>query len=162
MKRDALLWLIGGVLLFMSLKTYAAPKQAQKYIELFKFVESEVGIPVGLLTRLAQQESFFNPLATNPSGAQGMMQIIPRWHPGVDPFNPDEAIPYAAKFLRAQFVRFGSWRAALAAYNWGPGNVNAALRKHAGSIDAMLADVNLVPKETRNYVAQITSDVPVA
>lgn len=162
MKRDGLLWLIGGVMLFMTLKTYAAPKQAEKYVELFKFVESESGIPVGLLTRLAQQESFFNASATNPSGAQGLMQLIPKFHPGVDPFKPEEAIPYAAKFLRAQFERFGSWRAALAAYNWGPGNVNAALRKHAGSIDEMLRDTELVPKETRNYVTQITADVPVA
>lgn len=149
-------------MLFMSLKTYAAPKQAEKYVELFRFVESEAQIPTGLLMRLAQQESFFNPFATNPSGAQGMMQLIPKFHPGVDPLKPEEAIPYAARFLRAQFQRFGSWRAALAAYNWGPGNVNAALRLHGGSIDNMLADVNLVPRETRNYVVQITADVPVA
>ena len=146
----------------MSTKIYAAPKQAQRYLELFKFVESEGGIPTGLLLRLAQQESFFNPIAMNPSGAQGMMQLIPKFHPGVDPFKPEEAIPYAAKFLRAQFERFGSWRAALAAYNWGPGNISAAMRKHAGSIDAVLGDTALVPKETREYVAQITSDVPVA
>lgn len=145
----------------MVTKAYAVPKRGEKYAELFRFVEVETGIPAGLLARLAQQESFFNPNAVNPSGAQGMMQIIPKWHPGVNPFNPNEAIPYAAKFLRQQYDRFGSWRAALAAYNWGPGNVNSALRKHGGDIDAMLGDAALVPKETRNYVAQITSDVPV-
>lgn len=148
-------------MLFMTAKAYAVPKRGEKYAELFRFVEFETEIPPGLLARLAQQESFFNPDATNPSGAQGMMQIIPRWHPGVNPMDPNEAIPYAGKFLRQQFERFGTWRAALAAYNWGPGNVNAALRKHGGNIDAVLGDVTLVPKETRNYVAQITSDVPV-
>lgn len=144
------------------IRMYAAPKQASKYLELFKFVEDQSQIPRNLLLRLAQQESFFNPTATNPSGAQGMMQLVPKWHPNVDPLNPLEAIPYAGRFLREQFVRFGSWRAALAAYNWGPGNVNSALRKHGGSIDAVLRDTTLVPKETRNYVAQITTDVPVA
>ena len=142
-------------------KTYSAPKQAEKYLQLFRFVEDQVGLPKNLLLRLAQQESYFNPLATNPSGAQGMMQIVPKWHPGVDPFKPEEAIPYAGKFLLDNFNRFGTWRAALAAYNWGPGNVKAALNKHSGDIDSVLMDVKLVPLETRNYVAQITADVPV-
>jgi len=145
----------------MTVKAYAAPKQAEKYAALFKFIEEDRGLPPNLLLRLAQQESYFNPLATNPSGAQGMMQLIPKFHPGVDPFKPEEAIPYAGTFLKQQHVRFGSWRAALAAYNWGGGNVNKALREHGGDIDAMLRDVN-VPVETRNYVAQITNDVPVA
>ena len=160
MRRNSVLYLVGGVLLFMSLKAYSAPKQADAFRELFKFVEDNEGLPPNLLLRLAQQESMFNPLATNPSGAQGMMQIIPRWHPGVDPFDPAQAIPYAGKFLAAQYARFGSWRAALAAYNWGPGNVSKALRRHSGDINALLADVS-VPVETRNYVAQITADVTV-
>lgn len=145
----------------MTLKAYAAPKKAEQYLPLFRFVEDQIGLPRNLLVRLAQQESYFNPLATNPSGAQGMMQIIPRWHPGVDPFKPEEAIPYAGKFLLDNFNRFGSWRAALAAYNWGPGNIKSALQRHGGSIDRVLSDAKLVPIETRNYVAQITADVPV-
>lgn len=145
----------------MTIKAYAAPRQAEKYLKLFKFVENQIGLPDNLLLRLAQQESYFNPLATNPSGAQGMMQIVPRWHPGVNPFKPEEAIPYAGKFLLENFNRFGSWRAALAAYNWGPGNVSSALRRHGGDVESMLQNVTLVPLETRNYVAQIIADVPV-
>lgn len=147
-------------MLFMTVKAYAAPKQAEKYAALFKFIEEDRGLPPNLLLRLAQQESFFNPLATNPSGAQGMMQLIPKFHPGIDPFKPEEAIPYAGSFLKQQHDRFRSWRAALAAYNWGPGNVSKALAAHGDDIDAVLRDVN-VPLETRNYVAQITADVNV-
>ncbi len=28
------------------------------------------------------------------------MQIIPKWHPNVDPTNPNDAIGYAAGYLR--------------------------------------------------------------
>ncbi len=152
-----------GVLLIMAIKTlYTAPKKAANYLTLFRGSERLYMLPENLLVRLAQQESYFDPLATNPSGAQGMMQIIPRFHPGVDPFKPEEAVPYAAKFLAAQYDRFGSWRAALAAYNWGPGNLQKALRQANGNLEAVLnIATGTAPKETRQYVKGITDDVSV-
>jgi soluble lytic murein transglycosylase-like protein len=90
---------------------------------MFVAASTEYGLPVGLLSRVAWQESHYKPDAVSPDGASGIMQIVPRYHPGVDPFDPAQAISYAAGYLRDLFNRFDSWPLALAAYNAGPGKV---------------------------------------
>lgn len=123
---------------------WVAPSHAAPYLPTISSTERYRGIPAGMLGALVQTESDFDPFAFNPtSGASGIAQIIPRWHPDiVDPFDPYEAIPYAGKYLRQMFDRFGTWDLALAAYNWGP-TVLAA----NGIEDA--------PAETREYIAKI-------
>jgi soluble lytic murein transglycosylase-like protein len=137
---------IAGVF-FMIRKTWAIPEAGKPYAALFEFVEKNYGLPKNLLARMAQQESSYNPKAVSPVGAQGLMQIVPRWHPTVDPFNTPEAISYAGRFIAANYKQFGSWALALAAYNWGPGNV-ARNRNPAAW-----------PDETKNYVAKIGGDI---
>jgi len=115
--------------------------------------EAKYGIPDNLLARLAWQESRFRAdiisgKTVSGAGALGIMQIVPRWHPSVDPLDPFAAIDYAGKFLSSLYRQFGSWELALKAYNWGAGNVKAWL---AGSKSQ--------PLETLNYSAQILSDI---
>lgn len=119
-----------------------------RFKTLLSDAENKYLLPRNLLARVAYQESSFNPDAYNvATTASGLMQIVPRWHPEiVDPFNPSEAIPYAAKYLRELYDKTGSWKMALAAYNWGIGNLQKYGIQHA-------------PEETRNYVAQISHDV---
>lgn len=115
-------------------------------------------LPPGLLEAVAWRESRFNPdvvysVIPNSKGAVGVMQIIPRWHPDVGATgaaDPQQAIPYAAKYLRQLFDQFGNWRLALAAYNWGPSNQQRDLADHIIG--------NEWPKETRDYVAEITKN----
>jgi soluble lytic murein transglycosylase-like protein len=78
------------------------------------------------------------------------MQLVPRFHPNVNPLDPYAAIDYAAGFLRSLYDQFGSWTLAVAAYNAGPGNVQKA--------------GNTVPPfpETLKYVADIIGDVNAA
>lgn len=137
--------------MFAGRKVWALPTKGTKYAALFQSAEYANGLPPRLLARMAQQESNFDPDATNPSGAQGIMQIIPRWHPGVDPFNPLEAIPYAGNYVRQNFNRFGSWAKALAAYNFGP----TALAK----IENQKSWLLLTPDETQKYVTRILGDL---
>lgn len=113
---------------------------------LLSSAEQQYGLPTDLLARQAYQESSFNSDATNPSGAQGLMQLMPQYYPGVDPFDPTQAIPAAAETLSRNHITFGSWGLALAAYNAGAGNV----RKYGG-----------IPPfpETQNYVSKIIGDV---
>lgn len=109
-------------------------------------------IPPDLLVRLAWQESRFDPEAYNEkSGASGIMQIVPRWHPEVDPWAPASAIPYAARYLAQLYRQFGTWELALKAYNWGPGNVAAWLASGRSS--------PAEPLETQNYSGQILADL---
>ena len=54
------------------------------------------------LAALIEQESGFRANAYNPSGATGIAQIIPKWHPEANPgVDPHADIMYAAKFLLA-------------------------------------------------------------
>lgn len=130
-----------------SLQYHAALKTTgARFLLMFEQAEREHRLPSGLLSRVAFQESSFNPRAVSPAGAQGLMQIVPKWHPDVDPWNESEAIDYAGRYLRELFDEFGNWKLALAAYNWGPGN----LRKH-GYAER--------PSETRHYVNEIAFDV---
>jgi hypothetical protein len=80
-------------------------------------------VPGDMFARQIQQESGWDPQARSPSGALGLAQIIPRWHPTVDPLDPPAALDYAARWMADLHNRFGTWREALAGYNWGPANV---------------------------------------
>jgi soluble lytic murein transglycosylase-like protein len=103
-------------------------------------------LPKNLLARVAAQESDFRPNVISNRGAVGLMQIVPRFHRSVDPTIPKDSIFYAAEYLRNLYNRFGSWKLALAAYNWGPTNL-----QKKGIANA--------PRETKNYVAQISHDI---
>ena len=154
----AVLFIAGGLL--TPRKSWALPAGAQPYAPDILAAETNNGLPPKLLARVLYQESRYRPdiisgETKSSAGAVGIAQIVPRWHPGVNPLNPTESIYYAADYLRQLHDRFGSWPLALAAYNWGQGNVNNALK--AKGTDWFSA----LPTETRNYVNQITADVAV-
>ena len=106
------------------------------------------GVPVSLFVKQIQQESGFRPDAFNASsGATGIAQIIPRWHPGVDATDPYASLDYAAKWMADLRRIYGSWAKALASYNWGPANV----AKWDGRRETTNA-------ETRHYLDVILGD----
>ena len=76
------------------------------------------------------------------------MQIMPQHHPGVNADDPEIAIAYGADYVAKLKDLFGSWELALAAYNWGPGN----LREYG---------IENAPKETRDYIKRIMSKIHV-
>lgn len=132
-------------------RAFTPPPTAAPYLDTIKAAEAQQGLPAGLLARVLYQESRFRPDVIhggpNSAGAVGIAQIVPKWHPGVDATDPYASIQYAAGYLKDLYNQFGSWTLALAAYNWGPGNVS----KYG---------LSKAPTETRNYVAQISADVP--
>ena len=91
-------------------------------------------------------ESNFNPFAVSPAGAQGIAQFMPgtaALYGLKDPFDAPAAIDAQAHLMSDLLRRFGgSVSLALAAYNAGPGAVEAC---------------NCVPNipETQAYVARI-------
>jgi soluble lytic murein transglycosylase-like protein len=128
------------------------PERAAPYLHPIYSAEAKYGLPTNLLARLIYQESRYRPeiidgTVRSSAGAVGIAQIVPRWHPGVDATDPAASIDYAAKYLADLKRQFGSWSLALAAYNWGPGNLKAQ-------------GIAAAPAETRNYIAQISGDVP--
>lgn len=141
-----------------NLNDWTPPPSAAPYLDALRNAERFHFMPKNLLARVAYQESRFRPDIINgetisSAGAQGLMQIVPRWHVGVNPLDPFESIDYAAGYLAQLKRRFGSWDKALAAYNWGPTNLSRAIDKNGENWLAA------APTETRNYVKQISADV---
>lgn len=139
-----------------ALAGWKAARNAEKYLPLLNATEVKYGIPRDLLARVAYQESRFrddivNGTLASPAGALGIMQIVPKWHPDVNPLNVPAAIDYAGKYLASLKKQFGTWDAALGAYNWGPGNMSKYL---AGSAT--------MPTETKKYITDIAKDVLIA
>jgi soluble lytic murein transglycosylase-like protein len=121
------------------------------YVPSIESIGAQYGLPQYFLSAVAFQESSFNPSATNPSGASGMFQLMPQYYPGVDPFNWQQAAGAAAQSLAGYFNQFGDWQLALAAYNWGPGNLANYMNT------AQSVSITGLPSETQNYVTRIAS-----
>lgn len=139
-----------------SSRSWAAPISAKPYLAALHASERANGIPKNLLVRVAYQESRFrNDIISgtkqSSAGAQGIMQIVPKWHPSVDPLDPYAAINYAGAYLAKLYKRYGNWSHALMAYNWGMGNVDRYLK----------GELKTLPTETQNYYTQILRDVRV-
>lgn len=127
------------------------PATAAPYLDAMSQAEQRHGLPSGLLARVAYQESRFRDdiitgKTVSSAGAIGLMQIVPRWHPDVNPYDPFASIEYAARYLASLHKTFGTWEMALAGYNWGQGNLSRN-------------GFSAAPLETRNYVAQISADM---
>jgi Transglycosylase SLT domain/SPOR domain len=110
-------------------------------------------LPLEFFARVIWQESRFQPDAVGPrtrSGdrAQGIAQFMPGTAAErglLDPFDPIQALPKSAEFLRELRNQFGNLGLAAAAYNAGPQRVRD-----------WMAGRRTLPAETRNYVLAIT------
>lgn len=105
-------------------------------------------LPIGFLTRIIWRESSFRAGIVSPAGAQGIAQFMPGTAQArglADPFDPEQAIPKAARLLRDLQRRFGNLGLAAAAYNAGEARVAGWL--HGGGA---------LPAETRAYVRSVT------
>lgn len=128
-----------------------------------------------LMDAVIEQESDYNPEALSLKGAEGLCQLMPStgrelWAEmlsGRDykPFDPDINRMLASRYMRKLLVRYNhNPSLALAAYNWGMGNVGRAindLREQSPTVFLPDADIypsmlNLVPRGVENYVARIT------
>jgi soluble lytic murein transglycosylase-like protein len=116
--------------------------------EAVRTAAEENDIPIGFLVRLLWQESRFRAEEISSAGAQGIAQFMPQTASEMglrDPFDPLQAIPASAKFLRKLHDQFGNLGLAAAAYNAG-----------GGRIEKWLSRRSPLPKETRAYVKIIT------
>jgi soluble lytic murein transglycosylase-like protein len=148
--------LVLGAMAMFTFTSWSIPPLGRKFAELFQRAEYTHGVPTHLIARMAQQESNYDPDARSSAGALGIMQIIPRWHPTVNPLDPAAAIDYAGALIRRHYDRFGTWSKALAAYNAGPTRLASEIS------EAGLNWLAQMPAETQDYIARITADVRVS
>jgi len=102
---------------------------AATFAAAFQAASSATGVPVALLEAVGTTESADNPTAVSFTGAEGVMQLEPSTaaSEGVtDPWNVSENILGGARYLAQQLQTFhGNLSDAIAAYNAGPGAVEA-------------------------------------
>ena len=114
---------------------------------------------------LPMVESAFNPNAMSVARAAGMWQFMPSTgqHFGLQQtwwFDSRRdvlaATSSALDYLQKLHDEFDDWQLALAAYNWGEGNVRRAIaRNRAQGLPTDLASLQKVPVETQNYVPKL-------
>ena len=130
----------------------AFEKRNSPYNDLFDAATIKHNLPDGLLNKIGHVESGFNPDAISPTGARGVMQFMPRTanEYGIDPHDTPAAIDAAGKkmaHLRDYYD--GNITKAIAAYNYGEGNLNEVIDNHGDQWREHL------PTETTNYLNKI-------
>jgi hypothetical protein len=111
---------------------------------LFARVEQRNHLPCGLLGAIAQVESGRQPHRISYAGAMGPMQLIPPTARSLgvnDPYDPEQALDGAARYLRTQLDTFHSIRLAAAAYNAGPGAIVGHRVPHNGQTEIYVEHV---------------------
>ena len=140
----------------------ASLNRAGRYKDMIERVLKEEGVPQDLLYQ-AVAESGFRPQAINPkSGAGGMWQFMPYGVYGLDRngwyderFDPEKSTRAYAHEMKKAYDQLGDWYLAMAAYDWGAGNVQRAVQRTGYADFWELYRRNNLPTETKNYVPVI-------
>jgi len=118
------------------------------YDAMIKQASDTYHVDAELIRSVIKTESNFNSSSTSSKGAMGLMQLMPETAKDLgvkNAYNPEENILAGTRYLKGLLNRYhGDVRLALAAYNWGMGNVEKYPEK--------------MPLETRNYVARVTAN----
>lgn len=149
-------------------KPAPAPKSVKVGKQNISIPEGDEFAPPSLVKAVIMAESAGNPNAVSPKGAGGLMQIMPATAKDLgieDRFNPQQNVEGGSKYLKqqlklaAQEVGFEDPKLAAAAYNWGPGNLSAAIKKVKAEGEDVtwnnIKDTVKVPRETREYVDRV-------
>jgi soluble lytic murein transglycosylase-like protein len=139
----------------MTSKITGWPAGSAPYQETIAAAAQTYGVPVLVLAWLLWKESRYSPAIIDGSkrsavGAMGIAQFMPATAQQelgsvAAALDPAQAIPGAARYLGKLYNSAGSWAGALAAYNWGIGNVT---RK----------GIAQAPPETVNYYTTILAN----
>lgn len=127
---------------------------ASDFEPIIQKASAQYGVPADEIRAIIGKESSFNPKARSKKGAGGLMQLMPSTAVDLgvsDVYDPEQNIDAGTRYYAQQLKKYdGDREKALAAYNWGPGNVDKF---------GVGPEVKVVPKETRDYVRRITAQM---
>lgn len=144
-----------------------ASVDTSQYDPIIERYTAQSKVPAALVKSMIATESSFRPNAVSKTGVHvGLMQVGPEVQQDYkieDPTDPNQNIRGGVAFISDLMKRYSNnpdyQRLALAAYNWGPTNVDNALAK--ASKTGKQADFDAIsgsmPKETTNYVDEVLS-----
>ncbi len=122
-----------------------ASERARQYEPVIQEASKTYGVDPELIRAVIRAESNFKNESTSPKGAMGLMQIMPETAKDLgirDGYDPRENIMGGTRYLKGLLERYrGDVPTALAAYNWGMGNVERRPEK--------------LPRETQVYINRI-------
>jgi membrane-bound lytic murein transglycosylase D len=144
-------------------------QRSGRYRAMIQRVMGEEGVPQDLIY-LAVAESGFQPQAVDrKSGAGGMWQFMPHGDYGLsrnlyvdERFDPEKSTRAYARYIKFLYNQLGDWYLAMAAYNWGAGNVQRAVQKTGYADFWELYKRHNLPGETQNYVPEILAAIIIA
>jgi tetratricopeptide (TPR) repeat protein len=137
------------------------------YGEEIRACARETGLPGHLIAGIIRQESAFDPRATSPVGARGLMQLMPQTAREVSRkvgvpyvperlYDPGVSVRLGSTYFRELLDRFdGNVELALASYNGGPNRIRRLWRESGPEVqlDDFLETLDI--DESRNYVKRI-------
>lgn len=130
-----------------------------RYKAMIQNVLRQNGLPEDLIYQAVAESGFRPQIVNRRSGAGGMWQFMPWGTYGLahnawvdQRFDPVESTQAYAREIKANYDQFGDWYLAMAAYDWGAGNVQRAVQRTGYADFWQLYQRNNLPQETKNYV----------
>jgi hypothetical protein len=115
--------------------------------EIIEKASQTYNVESSFIRAVIKAESDFNTQAVSPKGAMGLMQLMPATAKDLgvaDPHDPVENVMGGTRYLQILLKRYsGDKNMALAAYNWGMGN----LERHPEKM----------PQETKTYIGRVNN-----
>lgn len=135
-------------------------RRAGRYKDLIVRTLREEGVPADLIYQAVAESGFQIQAVNGRSGAAGMWQFMPfRGAYGLERngwvderFDPEKSTRAYAREIKKNYEQFGDWYLAMAAYDWGAGNVQRAVQRTGYADFWELYKRNNLPQETKNYV----------
>ncbi len=133
--------------------------RAGRYKDMIQRIFKEEGVPQDLIYQAVAESGFRTQVVNARSGAGGMWQFMPFNSYGLsrtgwydERFDPEKATRAYAKWIKQQYEQLGDWYLAMAAYDWGTGNIQRAVERTGYADFWELYRRNNLPAETKNYV----------
>ncbi len=134
-------------------------ERMSRYKSMIQDVLRKAGLPQDLIYQAVAESGFRPQIVNRRSGAGGMWQFMPWGNYGLEHnawvdqrFDPVESTEAYAREIKADYDQLGDWYLAMAAYDWGAGNVQRAVQRTGYADFWQLYQRNNLPQETKNYV----------